>query len=71
MQSPYKTNCFDYTKYGCKSRNDCIDKCTIELALKDWKSLPPQTFVDRHNHVDKFTEQNCIFCKTFDQMFCQ
>ena len=34
LPSPYKTHCFDYSKIGCKSKQDCIDKCTIQLTLK-------------------------------------
>ena len=71
MQSPYKTNCFNYTKYGCKSRNDCIDKCTIELSLKICKSLPTEVFVDRYNQLDKFTSPYCTYYPNFDSKLCQ
>lgn len=41
MPSPYKTNCFDYTKIGCKSRKYCVDRCNVEWAKEhcDGKTL--------------------------------
>ena len=59
LPKPYQTNCFDYTKIGCKSRSDCIDKCNIERALKKCDSLPLWTNVDRHNNKDKYLSKLC------------
>ena len=58
LPSPYQTNCFDYTKIGCKARADCINKCNIERALKQCKSLPHWTNVDGHNDKDKYNNNN-------------
>ena len=60
----YKTNCFDYNKVGCKSRNDCIDKCHLKWSLKNCNSLPPHTIWDRHNDQVRITK----LC--YDQMYC-
>ena len=55
MPSPYKTNCVNYNKIGCKSRRDCVDQCNVEWALKHCNgSLPSETIVDRHNDKDIF-----------------
>ena len=42
------------TKVGCKSRSDCIDKCNIEGALKEYNSLPLWTKMDIHNSKDGY-----------------
>ena len=73
MPSPYKTNCFDYNKIGCKSRRDCIDKCHIEYTMKHCNSLPPNTILDKKddknnisyecyqpNACDKYNSPDCI-----------
>ena len=52
MPSPYKTNCFDYHKIGCKSRQDCIDKCHIEMTVKKCNCLPSKMNFDRNNTCD-------------------
>ena len=72
MPSPYQTKCFDYTKLGCKSRDDCIRKCQIDTASKQCDSLPFNTMI-RKDHVNgqmaKFKITPCIgqlnytFCK--------
>ena len=49
MPSPYKTNCFDYNKIGCKSRRDCVDKCNIKWSLEHCNSLPENTILDKHD----------------------
>ena len=55
MPSPYKTNCFNYNEFGCKSRRDCIDQCNVKWALINCNgSLPNDTFINRHNDKDKF-----------------
>ena len=56
LQSSYKTNCFDYTKIGCKSRSYCIDKCNIEWTLNncDPNSLPEKTIMDINNDKGVF-----------------
>ena len=59
MSSPYQTNCYNYNKIGCKSRSDCIDKCNIELSLKQCKSLPNKINVDRHNNKDHYDIKLC------------
>ena len=62
MPSPYKTNCFDYNKIGCTSRQDCLDKCYVEWALIHCNnSLPSDAFIDKNNDKDKFTSEslNC------------
>ena len=60
MPSPYQTNCFDYNKIGCKSRSECVDKCLIEMSLKECNSLNSFTNVDRHNDKDIYNESECI-----------
>ena len=65
LSSPYKTNCFDYTKTGCKSRSDCIDKRNIELSLNDFNSLPAKTNLDINNDKDALNGA----CKSNE--FCQ
>ena len=62
MPAPYKTNCFDYNKIGCTSRQDCLDKCYVEWALIHCNnSLPSDAFIDKNNDKDKFTSEslNC------------
>ena len=56
LSSPYKTNCFGYTKIGCKSRSDCIDKCNIEWSLNNCysNSLPEKTNLDINTDKDVF-----------------
>ena len=58
LPSPYQTNCFDYTKIGCKARADCLNKCNIERSLEQCKSLPHWTNVDGHNGKDKYNNNN-------------
>ena len=53
MPSPYKTNCFDYNKIGCKSRRECYDRCNVEWALKHCNSLPTNTILDKNNEINK------------------
>ena len=64
MPSPYQTNCYDYTKLGFKSTSDCINKCNIELALKQCNVLPYQSIVDEHNDKDNYprndNERHCL-----------
>ena len=69
LSSPYQTNCYDYNKLGCKSRNDCINKCNIELSLKLCNSLPQFTNVDRHNDKDIYNITNCTM--KFDYSICE
>ena len=38
LPSPFKTNCFDYAKIGCKSRRDCVEKCKIKLGLSHYNN---------------------------------
>ena len=58
MPSPYKTNCFEYNKIGCKSRRDCVDRCNVEWALKHCNgSLPSGTIVDRHDDKNIFKDE--------------
>ena len=59
MPSPYQTNCLDYKKIGCKSRSEYIDKCLIELSLKECNSLYLMTNVDARNDKDIY---NCSVC---------
>ena len=59
LPSPYQTNCLDYTKIGCKSRSNCIDKCNIKWALKHCNSLPISTNVDIYNNKDTFSSNEC------------
>ena len=68
MPSPYKTNCFEYNKIGCKSRRDCVDRCNIEWALIHCNnSLPEYTISDKHNDKDKFGEP----CNDNNKEFCE
>ena len=69
LPSPYKTNCFDYTKIGCKSRTDCVDKCNIERGLKQCKSLPLYTKGDKHNNRDEYKESDCMWY--FNYSICE
>ncbi len=50
MPTPYQTNCFDYTKIGCKSKSDCVDKCIIELTTKQCLN----TNVNRSNNKNHY-----------------
>ena len=50
------SNCFDYSKIGCKSSYDCINKCKIELSLKLCNKLPPYAFMDKHNDKDVYSK---------------
>ena len=60
MPSPYKTNCFDYNKIGCKSKSDCIDQCNIKWALNNCNgTLPSNTIIDRRNEKNKFEQEKC------------
>ena len=70
LPSPYQIDCFDYTKIGCKSRSDCIDKCHIEKSLKECNSLSLQVNVDEHNERDKF-DLNSLCVKYFNYSFCE
>ena len=66
MRSPYKTNCFDYNQIGCKSRQDCIDKCHCDYILNYCNSsLPLYTIVDNNNDKDKFTNDTRCYKKQF------
>ena len=57
MPSSYQTKCFDYTKLGCESRDDCIRKCQINMALRQCDSLPLDTMIEK----DDFTVYMAIF----------
>lgn len=59
MPSPYKTKCFDYKKIGCKSRQECIDKCKNEWTINNCNSLPLDTILDRHNDKNNMSSM-CI-----------
>ena len=68
MPSPYKTNCVDYNKIGCKSRRDCVDQCNVEWALKHCSgSLPSDTIIDRHNDKDIFKDR----CNDNHKEYCE
>ena len=60
LPAPYQTNCLDYNKIGCKSRSDCIDKCNIEMSLKQCDSLHLYTNMYTHNDKDKYHLSKCI-----------
>ena len=60
MKSSYRTNYFDYTKLGCQSGQDCIDKCNIDSALKQCNALLLSTKVDISNDKDSYHYSNCI-----------
>ena len=72
MSSPYKTNCFNYNKIGCTSRQNCIEKCYAELALIQCKnSLPLFSFMDKNNDKDILTSKS-LLCSLFIQSkFCE
>ena len=55
MPSPYKTNCFDYQKIQCKSRQHCIDKCNIDYTIKHFNSLPSHTIFNKRNHKNNIS----------------
>src|SRR6266487_5224853 len=40
LPSPYATNCINYTSIRFKSRQDCIDKCKIEIVMKKCSGWP-------------------------------
>ena len=68
MPSPYKTNCFNYNEFGCKSRRDCIDQCNVKWALINCNgSLPNDTFINRHNDKDKFGNE----CDDKHKEYCE
>ena len=69
MPSPYQTNCFNYEKFGCKSRSDCINKCNIETLLKRCNRLPLSTNVDRHNDKDIYDQSKCS--KKYNENQCE
>ena len=63
MLSPYQTKCFDYTKLGCESRDDCIRKCQINMALKQCDSLPLDTTIKKNDftvYMAKFNVTPCL-----------
>lgn len=59
LPSPYQTNCFNYTKIGCKSRNDCVEKCNIGMTMKQCNSLPIMTNMDINNDNDIYNYSIC------------
>ena len=68
MPSPYKTNCVDYNKIGCKSRRDCVDQCNVEWALEHCNgSLPSDTIIDRHNDKGIFKDR----CNDNHKEYCE
>ena len=68
MPSPYKTDCFDYNKIECKSRQNCIDKCHRNYILNYCNSsIPFFAIVDNHDNKNKFT--NDIKC--YKPQFCE
>ena len=69
LPAPYATNCFDYSKIGCQSRRDCIDKCKVELNLKECNVLPTFINVDVLNDKDYFQENYCT--KRVDNNQCE
>lgn len=69
MPSPYKTNCFNYNKIGCKSKTDCVDKCNIEMALKECNESALFTNMDRHNNKDIYNWSKCSLL--FNYSVCQ
>ena len=77
MPSPYKTNCFDYNKIGCTSKQDCLDKCYIKLSLIHCiNSLGYDLFIDKNNDKDKITSGSCNsgfkteFCTKYKSLDC-
>ena len=69
MPSPYQTNCTDYSKLACKSRSNCINKCNVEVSLKQCNALPLSTNVDRHNDKNVYRLSNCSLY--YNRSFCQ
>ena len=71
MPSPYQTNCFHYKNVGCKSRNDCIEKCNIELAKEQCNSLPLNINMDisHANHIYNYSNYQCL--KMFNYSICK
>ena len=68
MPPPYQTNCLNYSKIGCKSRSDCINKCKIEISLKQCNELPFDVNVDRNNDKDTYNVSKCYF--ELDESVC-
>ena len=76
LPSPYQTNCLNYTRIGCKSRSDCIDKCHIEMSLKQCNSLPLSTNIgpiltDIHRHNDKYQFSISLCSINFNYSICE
>ena len=62
LPAPYKTNCFNYTELGCQSKQDCVDKCQIELSMKQCNnSLPLNIYVDVNNDKDVYKFSKCTY----------
>lgn len=68
MPPPYRTNCINYARLGCKSRNDCIDKCKIAISLKNCNSLPLQTNFNVQNDKYQYKLSSCN--DNLDFSFC-
>ena len=71
MPAPFQTNCFDYNRIGCKSRSNCIDKCNIEMSLKQCNSLPISTNVDKHNDKDTYNISLCAHQYDYNENVCE
>ena len=53
LGKPYKTNCFDYRQKGFNSRNDCINKCRLEMlrkAINGW----PEFYANYDKESDEY-----------------
>ena len=59
LPAPYATNRFNYSKIGCQSIWDCVDKCKVELNLKQRNVLPTFINIDILNDKDYYEENDC------------
>lgn len=58
LPAPYTTNCLDYSRIGCQSKSDCIDKCKVELNLKQCNVLPSFVNMDKSNDKHDYGQCN-------------
>lgn len=72
LPPPYTTQCFDYSKIGFKSRNDCYEKCYIELSVRQCNVVPSYININGKFILVKFnqTDQEKLCIKQVERNIC-
>ncbi len=62
LPTAYKTDCFNYSKFGYKSRKYCINECLIESSVEKFNCLPNVNF----SPFDPLYRSECLYSRAIN-----